>query len=103
MEEAQLLLDEHIIKTQAMKTSPFAKPIYEGICVWEKTLAAIDGILEQWLVCQLKWIYLEPVYGSEEILKQMPNEGMQFSGCDKYWRGKTTNSCCHVLKQLDPI
>ena len=71
MEEAQLLLDEHTVKTQAMKSSPFAAPIYEALVEWEKKLALIEGVLDEWLVCQMKWIYLEPVYGSEEILKQV--------------------------------
>jgi dynein heavy chain len=70
VEEAQLLLDEHTVKTQAMKSSPFAAPIYEALVEWEKKLALIEGVLDEWLVCQTKWIYLEPVYGSEEILKQ---------------------------------
>ena len=48
--------------------------------MWEATLSSIEAITEQWLVCQQKWIYLEPVYGSEEILKQMPNEGRLFQG-----------------------
>jgi hypothetical protein len=71
VEEAQLLLDEHTVKTQAMKSSPFAAPIYEALVEWEKKLALIEGVLDEWLVCQMKWIYLEPVYGSEEILKQV--------------------------------
>jgi hypothetical protein len=71
VEEAQLLLDEHTVKTQAMKSSPFAAPIYEALVEWEKKLSLIEGVLDEWLVCQMKWIYLEPVYGSEEILKQV--------------------------------
>jgi dynein heavy chain len=89
-EEAQMLLEEHIIKTQAMKSSPFSKPIIENIILWERKLSLMDAIITEWLICQLKWVYLEPVFGAEEILKQMPVEGRQFAVCDKFWRGLMT-------------
>ena len=37
-----------------------------------KKLASMQDILDAWLLCQQKWMYLGPVYGSEEIAKQMP-------------------------------
>ena len=75
-----------------MKSSPFSKPIIENIVLWEKKLGLMEVILQEWLVCQMKWIYLEPVFGAEEILKQMPTEGRQFAVCDKFWRGLMTKA-----------
>ncbi|KAK3235325.1 hypothetical protein CYMTET_54468 [Cymbomonas tetramitiformis] len=87
LDEAQVLLDEHIVKTQAMQSSPFAAPFVDRISSWFIKLNAIQEILDQWLLCQSKWMYLEPVFGSEEILKQMPKEGAAFASCNKFWRG----------------
>ena len=38
VEEAQTLLDDHIVKSQAMAASPFAKPFAERLVPWERKL-----------------------------------------------------------------
>lgn len=35
---------------------------------------------------QASWMYLEPIFGSEDILEQMPKEGGLFHQNDKVWR-----------------
>ena len=45
-----------------------------------------QDILEQWLKCQGKWLYLEPIFGAEEIMKQIPREGLAFKEMDTTWR-----------------
>lgn len=42
--------------------------------------------LEAWLLCQAGWVYLEPIFGSEDIMQQMPNEGRKFRTIDMSWR-----------------
>ena len=32
------------------------------------------------------WLYLESIFGSEDILQQMPNEGRKFRAVDATWR-----------------
>eukprot|EP00854_Cymbomonas_tetramitiformis_P002297 gene2297-3019_t len=86
VDEAQVLLDDHIVKSQAMTASPFAKPFEERLFPWEKKLVRLQDILEQWLKCQGKWLYLEPIFGSDEIMKQIPKEGAAFRDMDRTWR-----------------
>ena len=38
VDEAQTLLDDHIIKSQAMTASPYAKPFLDRLVPWEKKL-----------------------------------------------------------------
>ena len=35
-------------------------------------------------------MYLEPIFGSEDIMSQMPDEGSKFSTVDGYWRSIMT-------------
>ncbi len=63
LDEAQTLLDDHIIKSRAMSASPFAKPFAAEIVPWVTHLTRLNAILEQWLTCQVcghPW-YTDPV------------------------------------------
>ena len=54
LDEAQTLLDDHIIKSRAMSASPFAKPFAAEITPWVARLTRLSAILEQWLTCQVQ-------------------------------------------------
>lgn len=68
VEAISTCLDDHIIKTQTMKGSPFAKFMIDDILNWEKALVRIQENLEMWLKVQAVWLYLEPVFSSEDII-----------------------------------
>lgn len=78
-------LDDHIIKTQGMKGSPFAKFMLPEIEEWEKMLMTTQDNLEIWLTVQAVWMSLEPVFSSEDIINQMPLEGRLFKEVNAMW------------------
>eukprot|EP00854_Cymbomonas_tetramitiformis_P001348 gene1348-1949_t len=86
-DEVQGLLDDHIVKVQSMNASPFVKPIKEQAMEWQVTLTTLQDMLDNWLKCQSTWMYLLPIFSSEDIMKQMPEEGQKFQVVDGDWRG----------------
>ena len=90
------MLDDHILKAQTMHSSAYIKPFEEEMKEWEDKLISMQAssfkstgqlvsifrqqdILDAWLRCQESWLYLEPIFNSEDIMKQMPVEGRKFN------------------------
>jgi dynein heavy chain len=80
------MLDDHLIKTQTMKGSPYAAFMLEPILEWEGTLERTQDFLETWVSVQSTWRYLEPVFSSEDLMNQMRQHGTIFREVDREWK-----------------
>ncbi|KAM6256563.1 LOW QUALITY PROTEIN: dynein axonemal heavy chain 1 [Porphyrio hochstetteri] len=105
-DEAAQLLDDHIVMVQSMSFSPFKKHFEERMNTWENKLKMTQDVLEEWLNCQRSWLYLEPIFRSEDIKRQLPLESERFQDMDSHWRNimKTANENPEVISLCpDPV
>ncbi|XP_032809855.2 dynein axonemal heavy chain 3-like isoform X2 [Petromyzon marinus] len=86
VDDVQVLLDDHMVKTTTIKGSPFIAPFEKELTAWEAKLRLLNDILESWLRVQAAWLYLEPIFGSADIRSQIPVEGKMFETVDANWQ-----------------
>ena len=48
--------------------------------------------MEEWALCQKAWLYLEPIFSSEDIMRQLPVEGKRYQTMDRMWRKIMANA-----------
>merc|ERR1719399_105036 len=88
IDDVQAFLDDHISKTQAIRSSPFCKPFEKEVHEWEATLIYIQDFLDQTVALQRSWMALEPIFVSDDIKRQLPHESEQFARIDTMFRNR---------------
>lgn len=74
---------------QSMSASPFIGPFLSTVQKWEKCLTLISEIVDEWIVVQRKWLYLEGIFIGGDIREQLPEEAKKFDEHDKNFRKVT--------------
>jgi dynein heavy chain len=103
IDDIQTVLDDHISKTQAIRSSPFCKPFEEEVHKWEATLMYIQDFIDQTIALQRSWMQLEPIFVSDDIKRQLPQESEQFGRIDTNFRMRMkqvdeTRNCIEISK-----
>ena len=66
--------------------------LYRDSKSWEKRLKDLFDLIEEVQKCQRIWMYLEPIFASDDIGKTLPEELAMFKVVDALWR--TTMEYC---------
>jgi dynein heavy chain len=83
LEEIFTLLEDNQVTLQTMLGSRFIRDIQDRVEEWEKKLSLLSDTLDEWLACQRTWMYLENIFGAEDIQKQLPAESQKFMVVDR--------------------
>jgi hypothetical protein len=86
LDDIQAYLDDYIVKTQTIRSSPFCKPFEAEIQRWEHTLLYIQDFVDETVTLQRSWMSLEPIFKSDDIKRQLPQESKMFSEVDAIFR-----------------
>ena len=58
------------------------------IDTWNATLQTVSEVIDEWIQLQRNWLYLQPIFDSADINKQLPLEGKRFATveyvCDSF-------------------
>jgi hypothetical protein len=78
LDEVTLQLEDSQVALQTILASRFVGGIRTEVEEWEKKLSLLSEMLDEWLACQRAWMYLENIFGAEDIQKQLPAESSKF-------------------------
>eukprot|EP00955_Chlamydomonas_euryale_P103513 365498-Chlamydomonas_euryale.AAC.1 len=113
-------LEDSQMTLGSMATNRYSAPFREEVQGWIIKLSTVSEIIEQWLMVQNMWMYMEAVFSGGDIVKQLPQEAKRFQNIDKNFMKivtsavETQNVCAtcygnelmksmlpHLLEQLE--
>ena len=102
LDEVTMQLEDSQVALQTILASRFVGGIRTEVEEWEKKLSLLSEMMDEWLACQRSWMYLENIFGAEDIQKQLPAESSKFIKIDKFFkdRMRKCNENPNVINQI---
>lgn len=100
-ETAELVekLEDSQMTLGSMASNRYSAPFRDDVQSWIGKLSTISELLEQWLMVQSMWMYMEAVFSGGDIVKQLPQEAKRFQNIDKNFMKVCSCLPCDHLHQ----
>ena len=85
-DELWVTLEESQTMMSSLKGSRYLAPYRTQVEELDSMLSAFSDALEQLILCQKNWIYLENIFVAPDIQRQLPNEARLFTVVDKSFK-----------------
>jgi dynein heavy chain len=86
IDELQSTYDDSCIAINNIGASRYVGTLKPRVEEWDRLLKLFGKVLDEWLSCQKKWIYLEAIFSAPDIQRQLPTEAKLFNIADKWYR-----------------
>ena len=103
-------LDDCLVTINTVLGSRYVGGIRNFVDSWRSKLMHFSETLDEWLTCQRNWMYLETIFSSPDIVRQLPVSAKTFQAVDKSWKSimKATfdepnalKACCQDKTRCD--
>jgi dynein heavy chain, axonemal len=93
-------LDDSLVTLNTVLGSRYVAGIRDFVDSWRSKLMYFQETIEEWQACQRNWMHLETIFGSADIIRQLPGPAKTFQTVDKSWKVimKQTNDDPNALK-----
>ncbi|CAH8497721.1 unnamed protein product, partial [Dicrocoelium dendriticum] len=85
-DEIQQLYDDSVISITTIASSRHVGPIKNRVDEWSALLDLFGKTLNEWMMCQRSWLYLESIFSAPDIQRQLPSEAKSFMAVDKSYK-----------------
>lgn len=97
-------LDESLVTINTVLGSRYVAGIRDMVETWRRKLMLFQETLDEWMMCQRTWMYLETIFSSPDIVRQLPSAAKMFQAVDKSFRSimRSVNDDPLAIKQVRP-
>ena len=79
-------VEEHTAQISPMKGNRHVKPFKTEVDYWERSIAQISELCDGLLDVQRQWLYMEGIFTSDDVQRQLARETAEFKRINQIWQ-----------------